>query len=1071
MKLSIVLMFVTFFTLSANESYSQKTKINLNYNNISFGKLIDEIESTTEFQFVYKLEDVDLSQIISVDAKNKKIAEILENILAETKTSFNIDDRQVYLIKRENIGTNQSEQSGNLNSDFQEVIQGIVVDTHGVPLAGASIREQNTENGVFSDFDGKFAINISNANMKLVVSYVGFKSKEITVGDSSNIEVILEESTEGLDEILIVGYGSQKKSDVTGSVSSLPKERLEMVPNVNIAQAIQGAVPGMMIQNTSAGAAPNQSLMIRGRNSIKASNQPLIVLDGIPYNGNINDINPNDVASIDVLKDASASAIYGSRGANGVILVTTKRGKSGELSIAYDGYYSIQDYINLPDVMDGAEFYDFKMTRAPEMMTAEEREIYESGNWENWYDLLLRQGNAQQHNISVSGGSEKTTFYVAGSLLDVKGLSINDKFVRFNNRINIDTDIKDWLTIGSKSQFSYSDQSGVVPGWDQAYSMNPLTKAFDEDGAITIYPWEGNTTYANPLQQTLYDNTDKAYQVITNNYVDIDIPFIKGLNYRLNTGFNFSFSDYSEYRGRDTKTGLDARGESITKDSKSSKSVIENILNYNRSFGVHKIKATALYSFEENETNFKGLEASGFPNDFRGSYAASQAESIIPSLGKTNTKLISQMLRVNYSYDSRYLLTLTGRRDGYSGFGANTKWGLFPSVALGWNINRENFFAANTIFNSLKLRVSYGKNGNQAVGAYETLSRLEEYNMVDNKVTQPGYRPSVLGQDDLGWESSSTLNVGLDFGLLKNRLQGTINLYKTRTKDLLLDRTISPVHGIGSTVQNIGETENQGIEFTLNSTNISTNNFSWSTSANFSFIKNEIVSLYGISDENGQPVNDLANAWFVGKPINVIYDHKRIGTWQLNEAEEAAEWGSQPGFVKFEDVNNDGVLDDKDRQILGNKDPDFLWGLSNIFTYKDFGLSVFIHGVHGLYKANPLMTDDTTGEVRSNTITKNWWIPDNPTNEWVKNDFDAEIMGGISAKGKYYEDASYVRLKDVTLFYNLPNDLIEGLSSRVYLTGRNLLTVTNYSGLDPEINNQKGVPMQQELVIGLNLKF
>lgn len=1068
LKLFTFLLLVALLNpLCASEIRAQKLDqifIDINVKDASLEDVLFKIEKQTAFEFVY-VSNLQMTQNRYNLRYNKvSLRSILELLAKDANLVFRRIDGNISIDHRP-----ASPQVPEIVEETFLEVRGVVLDENGQPLPGASVLIKGTGLGTITDFDGNFTID-ADPDSTLIVSYIGYVSQEIIVDDVTFLNIALQPDAQNLQEVVVVGYGTQKKSDITGTVTSIPSERLEMVPNVNIAQAIQGSVPGVSVQTTSSGAAPGQSIMVRGRNSILASNDPLIILDGIPYGGSISDINPSDVESIDILKDASASAIYGSRGANGVILITTKRGTSGDLTISYDGYYAIQDFINLPDVMNGAEFYDFKMTRAPEMMTIEEREIYESGNWENWYDLLLRQGNAQQHNVSISGGTEKTNFYVAGGFLDVNGVTINDSYQRFNSRINIDTKVKPWLTIGSRSQYTYSDQSGVAPSWSQAYSMNPLSSAFDEEGQIRIYPWEGNTSYANPLQETLYDNTDKSYQIITNNYADIKLPFIDGLSYRLNTGFSYSATDYLEYRGRDTKSGLDSRGTSISRETKYTKSVIENILSYNKTFGRHTVSGTAVYSFEENNRNINALEARGFPNDFLSSYAVSQAEILIPEVSIENTKLISQMLRLNYSYDSRYLLTITGRRDGYSGFGADTKWGVFPSVALGWNVMNEDFFKGN-LFNQLKIRASYGLNGNQAVGAYETLTRLGEYNMVDGNETQPGFVPSVLGQDNLGWESSRTINFGVDFGMLNNRIRGDFNLFRTRTKDLLMNRTISPVHGISSIVQNIGETENKGIELSIHSTNISTDKFTWSTSANLSYIKNKIVSLYGIYDENGIEINDVANSWFVGEPINVIYDHKRIGTWQLDEAEEAALWGSQPGFVKFEDINGDYVLDDQDRQIIGQRDPDFLWGLTNALTYKNFGLSVFVHGVHGLYKHNPLMTDDTTGEVRSNTINKNWWTPDNPTNEWVANDFDAEIMGGVSARNKYYQNASFIRVKDISLFYNLPEEIIKGLNSRIYITGRNLFTFSKYTGLDPEVNDQRGIPLQREIVLGLNLKF
>jgi TonB-linked SusC/RagA family outer membrane protein len=517
-------------------------------------------------------------------------------------------------------------------------------------------------------------------------------------------------------------------------------------------------------------------------------------------------------------------------------------------------------------------------------------------------------------------------------------------------------------------------------------------------------------------------------------------------------------------------------GSASTDRTLSTNTVVENILSYNREFGKHSIFATALYSFEKNERTNNGEDAARFPNDFLGWYASAQATDHTPSYSFNQTVMISQMLRLNYAYDSRYLLTLTGRRDGYSGFGAETKWGVFPSVALGWNLASEDFFPLKNLFNELKVRASMGLNGNQAVGAYETITRLASADWFSNNVPVVGYLPSTIGMDDLGWESSRTLNVGLDIGMLKNRIRGDINLYNTNTTDLLLNRTISPVHGITSITQNIGETQNKGIELSLTSRNIVTRDFNWVMSGNLAAVKNEIVSLYGFLDEEGNEVDDIGNKWFIGHPIRVNYNYVIDGVWQLDEAELAAAWGSQPGFVKFRDVNGDTLLTaSEDKQIVGQLDPKFIWGLSNTFSYKNFRLNIFIHGVHGVTKDDEYMQDDVYNYIGRNTIVKNWWTPENPTNDFYMNAQFAHLQAGVSAEDDcWFEDASFVRIKDVSLSYDFPVDWIGriGLDRlRLYVTGRNLHTFTKWHGMDPELDDQRLFPLERQIVFGLTLGF
>ncbi len=968
------------------------------------------------------------------------------------------------------------------NDDQQQLtVSGKVTDTStGEILPGVSIVVKGTTTGVSSDINGNYTLNVSDPDAILVFSFIGYKTQEIMISRRTRVDVGLSVDVSTLDEVIVVGYGTQKKSDITGTVASVPKDRLETAPNLNIAQAIQGSIPGVMIQTSSAGASPEEAMMIRGRNSIKASNDPLIVVDGIPYGGELRDINPNDVKSIEILKDASAAAIYGSRGANGVILITSKEGVTGAPVISYDGKYSVMKFVNLPDIMNGEEFYNFKMERDPGYMTDTEKEVYEAGEWVDWFKLATRPGHSQEHNLSLSGGFQNTTYYITGGLLDIQGIMLGDDYKRITNRINIDSKVNNWLKIGTRTQLSFDDASGIAPDKDSGSTrMNPLTRPYDEYGNLTIYPWPEDHYFENPLQSTLWDNVDKSYQVMTNNYGIIDFPFIKGLSYRLNSGIRIKLRDEATYKSMASgKDGFESRGSSETDRTLYNNTVLENILTYNKAFGKHSIFATALYSFEQNKSTSNAESAERFPHDFLTWYSAAQAEISVPDYSFDETVLISQMLRVNYGYDSRYLVTLTGRRDGYSGFGAKSKWGLFPSIALGWNLANEDFFPLKDIFNELKIRASVGMNGNQAVGAYETITRLGSADWISSGGTLPGYLPSTIGMDDLGWESSRTTNIGLDFGIFQSRISGDINLYKTNTTNLLLDRTISAVHGITSVTQNIGETENMGIELTVNSKNIVTPNFTWAMSGNFAANKNKILSLYGLLDENGKEVDDVANKWFIGHPIRVNYDYVYDGVWQLDEAETAAVWGSQPGFIKLRDVNGDTLLTSVDRQIIGQQDPKLLWGLTNSFSYKNFKLDIFIHGVFGVTKVDEYMKDDVYESVRRNTINKNRWTPDNPTNDFYMNNKLAARMAGINAEeegeGIYFEDASFVRIKDVSLSYDFPKSMIQkvGLDRlRVFFTGRNLATFTKWNGLDPELDDQRNIPLQKEYVFGLNLSF
>ena len=1063
MRLIVILFFVSLVHVSASV-YSQKTKLSIKVENATLQQVFDLIQDQSEFDFFYKNEQIPENARVSVDVYNETIETILNNVLKGTGLKYGLVDKDIVI-------------SPNERKEFQQPqfsISGKVTDVSGATIPGVSVSVKGTTIGTITDGEGNFTLQVTTKANIVSFSFVGMKTQEVTFDEkNTKFVIIMEEIAIGVNEVIVVGYGTQKKSDITGTVASVSKERLEMIPNLNIAQAIQGAIPGVMVQTTSAGAAPSQDIMIRGRNSILANNSPLVIVDGIPYSGSVNDINASDVKSIEILKDASAAAIYGSRGSNGVILVTTKEGSEGKAKVSYDGRYSIQSYTKLPDMMDGAEFYDFKQLRDPSSMTQSEIDVYNSGKWVNWLDLAMRKGKSQQHNVAVSGSTKNTKFYISTNWLDIKGLMEKDDFKRLTNRINLEIEITNWLKIGTRTLFTIDDKSGAEPSMEDLFYTNPLATAYNENGNLTIVPIPDDPTRINPLETMLYDDKNKSYQILNNNFAIVEIPFIPGLSYRINTGISYLFSDKGTYIGRDTHTGLNVGGESSTSKDISKSIIIENIISYNKTIGKHKIFATALYSNEVNEYSSNELSASGFPNDFLGWYSAAQADLVTPAYDYNKTVLISQMLRLNYDYESRYLVTLTGRRDGYSGFGANSKWGYFPSLALGWNLRSEKLFPWKNLFNELKIRASYGLNGNQAVGAYQTISRLSEENLVSGTASLPGYSPSKLGSDNLGWESSKTLNIGLDFDVLKSRISGAFNLYSTNTTDLLLNRSISAVHGITTITQNIGATKNEGIEFSINSRNIIKKDFSWNTSGNISFVRNEIVSLYGNLNAEGEEIDDINNQWFIGHPIQVNYDYIFNGVWQSNEAAEAAKWGSLPGYIKIKDVNNDSKLTAEDRQIIGQKDPKMIWGLTNTIKYKNFTLDIFVHGVQGVTRNNELMMDTgVSAGVRKNTITKNWWTPENPSNDFYRNNINAHLMSGVTAG--IYESADFVRIKDISLAYDLSSKLMTrfGLNKlRLYVTGRNLFTFTNWRGLDPELIGTELIPLQKEFVFGMNIGF
>ncbi len=495
------------------------------------------------------------------------------------------------------------------------IISGRVVAEDNTPLSGASVGIKGGSLGTTTDTLGRFSIAANKGNT-LVLSYAGYKQQAIVVNNQTNLDIKLEASNKELSEVVVVGYGTQKRSDVTGAVASVDKKRLENLPNNNFAQALQSSVPGISIDQNSGGAeGDNNTIRIRGRNSITAETSPLIVLDGVPYIGSISDINTSDIESINVLKDASSAAIYGSRGANGVIIITSKKGTRGKPTISYDGSFGVQNISNLPRMLTPEEFYQYKLTRDPGAITTSEKDVYNSKNFPDWVSLVTRQGSRMQHTMAINGGGENSRYYVSATYLDVKGVAVNDEFKRISTRINVETDIKPWLTFASNSQLTYSNRDGlpaIFADYTGAYKLNPLTTAFNADGTPTIYPWPQDLFFPNPLEPTLANNNDATYKVITNNYINVDLPFIKGLSYRINTGVEFTTRNQQTYYGVNTRTGIQTKGSLYDSASRNTNVLIENILNYNRAFGNHSIAFTGLYSDQNSVIKANSLRATGF---------------------------------------------------------------------------------------------------------------------------------------------------------------------------------------------------------------------------------------------------------------------------------------------------------------------------------------------------------------------------------------------------------------------------------------------------------------------------
>lgn len=959
-------------------------------------------------------------------------------------------------------------------------VSGKVTDVSGMPLPGVSVKEKDSKNGTQTDPNGHYVINVSSENATLVFSYLGYIVQEKNVAGSTTVNVIMEEDVKSLNEVVVVGYGTQKRSDVTGSVVSIPKDRLEKLPVTNVLSAVEGSVAGVTVSTGSSVPGRTPSVLVRGQNSITAGNGPYIVVDGIPLSksgGGINDINPNDIASIEVLKDASAVAIYGTNGANGVILITTKRGTSGKPIIKYNGYTGLENMAHLLTPRSAASYiqkYADYLQQTGQTQTSpvpnySELANYQSGITTDWIKEATQQGIIQDHNVNISGGSDAIKYYISGDYLNQKGVVKGYQYKRASLRYNLDAKITDFLSIGTTLFYTNNNYDGGTTNLLLATAMSPYGQEYNTDGTYNIYPMYPELLYQNPLLGLYQDHENRSSNLNANGYAELKFGgILKGLKYRFNAGYTYLPTRYGTYTGRNANNTL---GYAQVGSSETNSYTIENILTYAKDWNKNHIDFTGLYSAQQRKYNNQDASATGFVNDLLSFHELSAGATQTSNSYADQYNQLSQMGRLNYTYDGKYLATITVRRDGSSVFGSSTnKYGVFPSFALGWNISQEKFLKNVGWISSLKLRGSYGKSGNEAIGVYGTITTDGTNRYPFNGISTIGVLAGNLGNTNLHWETTKGTNLGLDFSLFKDRLSGSLDLYKTNTEGLILRRNLPIITGYSNVLDNLGQTKNKGIELMLTSRNITHSAFKWETSINFATNKNEIVDLYG------DKKSDLGNRWFIGSPINVIYDYKMTGVWQVGEDPSTQDPGAKPGYLKFADLNGDGKITADDKMILGQRDPKWTGGITNTFHYNNFSLNIFIQTAQGMMKNNADMSyADETG--RRNTPTNiGYWTEQNKSNT-------RPSLAYFNTKGYGYPmNASYTRIKDVTFSYVFSKNLIDKLKLgglTMYLSGRNLYTFTKWVGWDPENNYStrgsgdwtNNYPTVRSIIFGANISL
>ena len=908
-------------------------------------------------------------------------------------------------------------------------ISGMVKDMSGEPVIGVNVSVKGTGNGSITDLDGKFTIPNVKEKDVLVVSYIGYLTQSVSVGKQTSFIITLKEDTQALDEVVVVGYGVQKKRDLSGAVSSVKSRDITAIPTTNALEALQGKVAGLDLTASSGKAGADLSFTIRGERSLKASNAPLILVDGIDY-GTTLDINPSDIESIEVLKDASSTAIYGTRGANGIIIVTTKKGKAGKSKVSLNAFASINMISSYPSIMNGAEYAQLKREAYRDQTTneylpdeqvftvAQELEYVREGVSTDYRDLMMSNGFNQNYELSITGGTEKTQHSISLGYRGENGLFKNDNYKRLNARVALDHKLLENLKIGTNITYTYKDQNTRRDPLNMCNKIVPLSKPYDENGEVVRFPAPGYNSQTNPLVDdvdgAVKDNT-KATRFFGSLYANWNIT--KDLLFRTTLGVDVRNKRRGYYCSANSLDGEGKDSKSLKEHTIESGITWENVLTYSKILGEHDFQIMGGTStiYKSKEYTLASGKGQTYGGNIYHNLASNTKEVMIDSY-LNEEKLASFFGRVNYKFMDRYILTASLRADGSSLLADGHKWGYFPSVAVAWRMNEESFLKGFDELSNLKLRLSWGESGQSAIDPYQTVGLLGSSTYSFNNDLASGLYPKTMSNKNLTWETTSVFDLGVDFGFFNNRLSGSVDVYKSYTRNVLMNRKIPSTNGYTEVMENIGKTENFGIDVALNSVNIQKKNFTWTTDFTLSHNKEKIKELASGA------LRDEANSWFVGEAFQVFYDYKKIGIWQLDEADEAAKNGQKPGDIKIQDTDGNGEITPEDR-VIYSKRPKVTFGINNSFTIHDFEFSFFIYSRLGQwidYEFNRGYKPDGL----ENSSNVDYWTPENPTNNFPRpNRFYGFGKTRYSSTLKY-EKGSFVKVRDVTLAYNIPSKVL-----------------------------------------------
>ncbi|MBO0330443.1 SusC/RagA family TonB-linked outer membrane protein [[Muricauda] lutisoli] len=969
-----------------------------------------------------------------------------------------------------------------------KTVTGTVSDNMG-PMPGVNVLVKGTTNGVVTNFDGVFTIDDVSNDDTLVFSYVGFLTQEVPVGDQEEINVVLEEDTQALDEVVVVGYGTQKKSNVIGSVASVEVEEATNVPTTNVSEMLRGRAAGVQVNLGDARPGGNSNIVIRGNVSVApGGNSPLIIVDGLPFD-NLNDVAPDDIANIEILKDASSTAIYGSRASNGVILVTTKRGKVGKASIDYHGYTTVQTLTKNFNQYTGQQFIDLRREANRNRFTGAylndenifspfELEAIENKNFVDWEDLVLQDAIIQSHALSFSAGSEKTKVFSSVNYFSQEGIIPNSGFDRGTFKLNLEQKLTDKLMFRGIINYQNAKQDRETGGINFT-TITPLAQPYTADGELQKFYLGPSNTAVNPLWDQR-ESVDETKINLTDVNLSLIYDISPNLSYTLKTFLRNRNTNQGVYRSSLHSVGDEGiNGIGVLSNTLFKQVLVENILNYTPQINDdHSLDLTAVQAFDEQRTEYTQLDKSGFTNDalrFNGN-----ATNLLNNVRNVSQRrLLSFLGRLRYGYLDRYLLEATARADGASVFAENNKWGFFPAVSVAWKMHNEPFMENVDAINEMKLRVSYGATGNQGINPLESLGVADNLPYIFGDQTVSGATASSrLPNPDLKWETTTTLNAGVDFRLFNNFFEGTFEYYKANTTDLLLDRSIAGTTGFNVIRFNSGELQNQGVEASLTSNIIRKENFRWSLGLVFSRNRNKVISLTGELDDNGNPIDitdTSGRRLSVGESINNIWLPKYDGIYQVgDDIEGSGNPLAQPGDVRVIDQDGNGQIDDRDN-IFTNTDPEWYGSITNTITYKNFDLFADIYIVQGATKLNPVLANGELWKGAINGIRTKYYTPEFPSTEYPRPKPDTHLHLFPFA----VRDASYLRLRTLTLGYNIPKDAFSKLGlqrAKVYVTGTNLFTFTDFKSYSPEqtplANNQgSAFPETRNITLGVKLGF